>query len=69
MRLGVFTALLGQLPLDDVLRKLTGLGEQTVELGTGNYPGGPPEGHPRDRRDPGSRVDDRGTAADASGGE
>lgn len=41
MRLGVFTALLGQLPLDDVLRKLKALGIDTVELGTGNYPGGP----------------------------
>ncbi len=41
MRLGVFTALLGQLPLDDVLRKLSALGVNTVELGTGNYPGGP----------------------------
>ncbi len=41
MRLGVFTALLGQLPLDDVLRRLTALGVKTVELGTGNYPGGP----------------------------
>ena len=41
MRLGVFTALLSQMPLDDVLRKLTALGVKTVELGTGNYPGGP----------------------------
>ncbi len=41
MRLGIFTALLGQIPLDDVLRKLKALGIDTVELGTGNYPGGP----------------------------
>jgi sugar phosphate isomerase/epimerase len=41
MRLGVFTALLSQLPLDDVLRKLRPLGVRTVELGTGNYPGDP----------------------------
>jgi sugar phosphate isomerase/epimerase len=41
MRLGVFTALLAQLPLDDVLRKLRALGVKTVELGTGNYPGDP----------------------------
>ncbi len=41
MRLGVFTALLAQLSLDDVLKKLTGLGVKTVELGTGNYPGDP----------------------------
>lgn len=41
MRVGVFTALLGQMPLDDVLKKLSGLGVSTVELGTGNYPGDP----------------------------
>ncbi len=41
MKVGVFTALLGQLPLDDVLKKLSGLGVTTVELGTGNYPGDP----------------------------
>ena len=41
MRIGVFTALLGQLSLDDVLKKLTSLGVTTVELGTGNYPGDP----------------------------
>ena len=41
MRLGVFTALLSQLPLDDVIRKLRSLGVKTVELGTGNYPGDP----------------------------
>ena len=41
MRLGVFTALLGQLSLDDVIRKLRALGVKTVELGTGNYPGDP----------------------------
>jgi sugar phosphate isomerase/epimerase len=41
MRVGVFTALLSQLSLDDVLKKLTDLGVSTVELGTGNYPGDP----------------------------
>jgi sugar phosphate isomerase/epimerase len=41
MRLGVFTALLSQLPLDDVIGKLKSLGVTTVELGTGNYPGDP----------------------------
>jgi len=41
MRVGVFTALLSQLSLDDVLKKLTSLGVTTVELGTGNYPGDP----------------------------
>ena len=41
MRIGCFTALLSQFPLEKVLEKLTKLGISTVELGTGNYPGGP----------------------------
>ena len=39
MRLGVFTPLLSQLPLEKVLAKLKGLQIDTVELATGNYPG------------------------------
>src|SRR5689334_21206896 len=39
MRVGVFTPLLSQLPLDEVLGKLKSHGIHTVELGTGNYPG------------------------------
>src|SRR5258708_4494469 len=41
VRVGVFTALLAQMPLDAVIAKLKGLGISTVELGTGNYPGDP----------------------------
>ena len=41
MRVGVFTALLAQLSLDEVLKKLKNLNINTVELGTGNYPGDP----------------------------
>ncbi len=41
MRVGVFTALLAQMSLDDVLKKLKTLHIDTVELGTGNYPGDP----------------------------
>lgn len=41
MKIGVFTALLSNFPLDKVLDKLAGLGIHTVELGTGNYPGDP----------------------------
>src|SRR5579863_10619694 len=41
MRVGVFTALLAQFPLDKVLEKLKALNLHTVELGTGNYPGDP----------------------------
>lgn len=39
MRVGVFTPLLSQLPLDGVLKKLKDLNIQTVELSTGNYVG------------------------------
>ena len=39
MRVGVFTPLLSQLPLEDVLKKLKSKGIDTIELGTGNYPG------------------------------
>ncbi len=39
MKVGVFTPLLSQLPLDQVLTKLKALNIDTVELGTGNYPG------------------------------
>jgi len=41
VRVGVFTALLADLTLDQVLEKLKALGVNTVELGTGNYPGDP----------------------------
>lgn len=40
MRVGVFTPLLSQLPFDAVLKKLKSYEIETVELGTGNYPGG-----------------------------
>ena len=39
MRLGVFTPLLSNLPLEAVLAKLKALEITTVELATGNYPG------------------------------
>src|ERR1700724_1226081 len=39
MRVGVFTPLLSQVPLPEVLKKLTAHSIATVELGTGNYPG------------------------------
>jgi sugar phosphate isomerase/epimerase len=41
MRVGVFTPLLSQFPLDKVFEKLRKLNINTVELGTGNYPGDP----------------------------
>ncbi|MBV9769673.1 MAG: sugar phosphate isomerase/epimerase, partial [Bryobacterales bacterium] len=41
MKIGVFTALLGQLPFDQLLDKLHSLDIHTVELGAGNYPGDP----------------------------
>lgn len=39
MKVGVFTPLLSQFPLHTVFNKLEALDIQTVELGTGNYPG------------------------------
>src|ERR1700689_3148495 len=41
MRIGVFTPLLSQFPLEKVFEKLRSLNISTVELGTGNYPGDP----------------------------
>jgi len=41
VRVGVFTPLLSQLSLEEVLKKLKSLHIDTVELGTGNYPGDP----------------------------
>ena len=39
MRLGVFTVLYQDLPFEQALDKLAGLGVEAVEVGTGNYPG------------------------------
>jgi sugar phosphate isomerase/epimerase len=41
MRVGVFTPLLSQFTLDQVIEKLKLLNINTFELGTGNYPGDP----------------------------
>src|ERR1700745_3309095 len=41
MRVGCFTPLLSQFSLEEVLNKLKKLNINTVELGTGNYPGDP----------------------------
>src|SRR5271157_1005998 len=41
MKVGLFTALLANLSLDDVIQKIKPLGIRTVELGVGNYPGEP----------------------------
>jgi sugar phosphate isomerase/epimerase len=41
VKVGVLTALFADLSFDQVIEKLKGLGIDTVELGTGNYPGGP----------------------------
>jgi sugar phosphate isomerase/epimerase len=41
MRVGVFTPLLSQFPIEKVFEKLKTLNISTVELGTGNYPGDP----------------------------
>ena len=41
MKIGVFTALFGQLSLEDTLDYVAKSGVEMVELGTGNYPGAP----------------------------
>ena len=41
MKIGLFTALLAKLSLDEVIEKVKPLGIRTLELGTGNYPGDP----------------------------
>jgi sugar phosphate isomerase/epimerase len=39
MKIGVFTVLFGQKPLDEVLDYVCQMGVEAVELGVGNYPG------------------------------
>lgn len=41
MKIGLFTPILFHLSVDEMLDKLVELGVGMVELGTGNYPGGP----------------------------
>jgi sugar phosphate isomerase/epimerase len=40
MRVGVFTAVLGDRPVEAALDHIAGLGADAVEVGTGGYPGG-----------------------------
>ncbi|HQH63515.1 MAG TPA: hypothetical protein PLE55_07690 [Clostridiales bacterium] len=39
MKLGVFTCLLGNLPFEEALDYFASFGIDTVEIGTGGYPG------------------------------
>jgi len=39
MKLGVFTCLLGNLPLEDALKYFSALGIEMIEIGCGGYPG------------------------------
>jgi sugar phosphate isomerase/epimerase len=39
MKLGVFTVLYRDLPFEEALDRLAGMGVEAVEIGTGNYPG------------------------------
>lgn len=41
MKIGIFDALFGQLPLADMVDLLVSAGLDAVEIGTGNYPGSP----------------------------
>jgi len=38
MKIGLFTALLANLSLDEVIQKVKPLGIRTLELGAGNFP-------------------------------
>src|SRR5215469_12429285 len=65
MRVGCFTALLAQFPLDKVVEKLKKLNIATVELGTGNYPGDPHcklsmLGHEKELKEFKKELDDQG---------
>ncbi len=39
MKLGLLTVLFGNLTLDEVIKKIKPMGIESIELGTGNYPG------------------------------
>src|SRR3989442_1616938 len=39
MKLGVFTVLFRDMPFEQMLDKVAGMGIEAVEIGTGNYPG------------------------------
>ena len=41
MKIGVLTALLGNMSFEKMLDYVSGLGLEAIELGTGNYPGSP----------------------------
>ncbi len=41
MKLGVLTALFAKMSINDVIKYVTKLGLEAVEIGTGNYPGSP----------------------------
>src|SRR5260370_32896769 len=70
MRVGCFTPLLSQFPLDKVFEKLKKLNITTVELGTGNYPGDPHcklsmIKHERELKEFKKRLDDHGFSISA----
>lgn len=57
MRLGVFTCLLGNLPLEDALKYFSALGIEMIEIGSGGYPG-------KSHADPDVLLNDAGKLAE-----
>lgn len=57
MKLGVFTCLLGNLPLEDALKYFSSLGIEMIEIGSGGYPG-------KSHADPDVLLNDSGKLAE-----
>ena len=57
MKLGVFTCLLGNLPLEDALKYFSALGIEMIEIGSGGYPG-------KSHADPDVLLNDAGKLAE-----
>jgi len=57
MKLGVFTCLLGNLPLEDALKYFSALGIEMIEIGCGGYPG-------KSHADPDVLLNDSGKLAE-----
>jgi len=57
MKLGVFTCLLGNLPLEDALKYFSSLGIEMIEIGSGGYPG-------KSHADPDVLLNDAGKLAE-----
>lgn len=66
MKLGVFTVLYQNLPLEQMLDKVAEMGVEAVELGTGNYPGNK-HCNPEELLDDAAKVSDFKKAVESRG--